>query len=180
MNPGDVWPELVTTCRCWVSTCTSASMTPVPSRQHCSPSACLWESVACRSQHVRRGLIRCFEHNSHFIFSRTKSIFWKPREATRRSTRDCVCFPSGTEAGYKDPLPDGSSSPSNSCQSSDLSEPAESQQQSVPKLSFPLPGSLCPFQDLCTSLQEDRSVQTEREFLEGKERGRYRVEMTLP
>ncbi|XP_004438932.2 PREDICTED: centrosomal protein C10orf90 homolog [Ceratotherium simum simum] len=67
----------------------------------------------------------------------------------------------------KDFLPDGYSSTSNSCQSSNLSGPAESQQQSFPKPSILVPGFLCPLQDLCTSPQEDNGVQVEREFPKG-------------
>ncbi|KAF5922305.1 hypothetical protein HPG69_006907 [Diceros bicornis minor] len=67
----------------------------------------------------------------------------------------------------KDFLPDGCSSTSNSCQSSNLSGPAESQQQSFLKPSILVPGFLCPLQDLCTSPQEDNGVQVEREFPKG-------------
>ncbi|XP_032464776.1 (E2-independent) E3 ubiquitin-conjugating enzyme FATS isoform X2 [Phocoena sinus] len=94
-------------------------------------------------------------------------VFSGSREKQQEGAHVTVSASPVEQKLVEDPLPDGSSSPSNSCQSSDLSEPAESQQQSLPKLSFPLPGSLCPFQDLCTSLQEDHSVQIEREFLEG-------------
>ncbi|XP_059755866.1 (E2-independent) E3 ubiquitin-conjugating enzyme FATS isoform X1 [Balaenoptera ricei] len=94
-------------------------------------------------------------------------VFSGSSEKQQERAHVTVSAPPVEQKLVKDPLPDGSSSPSNSCQSSDLSEPAESQQQSLPKLSIPLPGSLCPFQDLCTSLQEDHGVQIEREFLEG-------------
>ncbi|XP_019583795.2 (E2-independent) E3 ubiquitin-conjugating enzyme FATS isoform X1 [Rhinolophus sinicus] len=67
----------------------------------------------------------------------------------------------------KDFLPDGRSSPSNNCQSSDISEPAESQQQSFLKPSLLLPGFLGPLQDLCTAPQEDSGVQIGREFPRG-------------
>lgn len=72
----------------------------------------------------------------------------------------------------KDFLPDGRSSPSNSCQSSNISEPAESQQHSFLKPSLLLPGFLGPLQDLCTAPQEDNGVQIGREFPRGKQRGR--------
>lgn len=114
------------------------------------------------------------------LFLVETKVFSGSREKQQEGAHVTVSASPVEQKLVEDPLPDGSSSPSNSCQSSDLSEPAESQQQSLPKLSFPLPGSLCPFQDLCTSLQEDHSVQIEREFLEGKEWGRYRVEMILP
>ncbi|XP_019509732.1 PREDICTED: centrosomal protein C10orf90 homolog [Hipposideros armiger] len=67
----------------------------------------------------------------------------------------------------KEFLPDGHSSPSNSCQSSSLSEPAESQQQSFLKPSLLLPGFLGPLQDVCTSPQEDNGAQIERESPRG-------------
>ncbi|XP_057590659.1 (E2-independent) E3 ubiquitin-conjugating enzyme FATS isoform X1 [Hippopotamus amphibius kiboko] len=94
-------------------------------------------------------------------------VFSGSSEKQQEGARVTVSAPPVERKLVKDPLPDGSSSPSNSCQSSDLSEPAESQQQSFPKPSIPLPGFLCPFQDLRTSLQEDHGVQIEREFPKG-------------
>lgn len=42
------------------------------------------------------------KHNSHFIFSRNKSVFWKRREAPG-STCDRVCSPRGTGAAWRSP-----------------------------------------------------------------------------
>lgn len=58
--------------------------------------------AACRSRDERRALARGLEHNSHFIFSRNKSVFWKRREATG-STCDRVCSPRGTGAAWRSP-----------------------------------------------------------------------------
>nr|XP_044988183.1 (E2-independent) E3 ubiquitin-conjugating enzyme FATS isoform X3 [Jaculus jaculus] len=63
--------------------------------------------------------------------------------------------------------PDGDSSPSNDCQSSNLSEPSERRHPRLLRPRVTLPGFLCPLRDSGTSLQEDRAVQIERQFPEG-------------
>ncbi|XP_070131659.1 (E2-independent) E3 ubiquitin-conjugating enzyme FATS isoform X3 [Equus caballus] len=85
----------------------------------------------------------------------------------QQETRVTLSAPPVEQKLVKDFLPPGCSPPSNSCQSSDLSEAAESQQQSFPKPGICVPGFLCPLQDLCTSPQEDHGVQAEREFPKG-------------
>ncbi|XP_008048673.1 centrosomal protein C10orf90 homolog [Carlito syrichta] len=64
-------------------------------------------------------------------------------------------------------LPDGASSPSDACQSSDLSEPTERRHQSFSKPRVPFPGFFCPLKDACTSLQEDNGTQIEKEYPKG-------------
>lgn len=106
------------------------------------------------------------------LFLVEPNVFSGSSEKQQEGARETVSAPSVEWKLVRDPLPDGSSSPSNSSQSSDLSEPTESQQQRLPKPKVPLPGFLCPFQDLCASPQEEHGVQIEREAPEGKERGR--------
>ena len=177
-------------CRDWGSIWSRASVTPVsiPAPCHlppphspqaafsictpgCSRSACLWESLECRSQYFRCGLIRCLS-TTLILFLVEPNVFSGSSEKQQEGAREIVSAPPVEWKLVRDPLPDGSSSPSNSSQSSDLSEPAESQQQCLPKPKVPFPGFLCPFQDLCASPQEEHSVQIEREAPEGKERGR--------
>ncbi|XP_072596483.1 (E2-independent) E3 ubiquitin-conjugating enzyme FATS isoform X2 [Vulpes vulpes] len=84
-----------------------------------------------------------------------------------REARVTLSAPPVEHKLVKDFLPDEYSSPSNCCQSSNFSEPSESQQQSLLKSRIPLSGFLCPLQDLCTPPQEDSGVQIEREFPKG-------------
>ncbi|XP_037352576.1 (E2-independent) E3 ubiquitin-conjugating enzyme FATS [Talpa occidentalis] len=63
----------------------------------------------------------------------------------------------------RDLLPNGHSSPSNSCQLSPRPEPPECQQQGFRKPRAPRPGLLCPFPDSGASPQEDSAGQVERE-----------------
>nr|XP_051689466.1 (E2-independent) E3 ubiquitin-conjugating enzyme FATS isoform X2 [Oryctolagus cuniculus] len=51
--------------------------------------------------------------------------------------------------------------------SHDLSEPTARRHQPFLNSTIPLPRFLCPFHDVCTSLQEDNGVQIEREFPTG-------------
>ncbi|XP_043782034.1 (E2-independent) E3 ubiquitin-conjugating enzyme FATS isoform X2 [Cervus elaphus] len=95
------------------------------------------------------------------------NVFSGSSEKQQEGAREIVSAPPVEWKLARDPLPDGSSSPSNSSQSSDLSEPAESQQQRLPKPRVPLPGFLCPFQDLCSSPREEHGVQIERQAPEG-------------
>ncbi|XP_011958523.3 (E2-independent) E3 ubiquitin-conjugating enzyme FATS isoform X2 [Ovis aries] len=95
------------------------------------------------------------------------NVFSGSSEKQQEGAHETVSAPPVEWKLVRDPLPDGSSSPSNSSQSSDLSEPTESQQQRLPKPKVPLPGFLCPFQDLCASPQEEHGVQIEREAPEG-------------
>lgn len=106
------------------------------------------------------------------LFLVEPNVFSGSSEKQQEGAREIVSAPPVEWKLARDPLPDGSSSPSNSSQSSDLSEPAESQQQRLPKPRVPLPGFLCPFQDLCSSPREEHGVQIERQAPEGKERGR--------
>lgn len=106
------------------------------------------------------------------LFLVEPNVFSGSSEKQQEGAHETVSAPPVEWKLVRDPLPDGSSSPSNSSQSSDLSEPTESQQQRLPKPKVPLPGFLCPFQDLCASPQEEHGVQIEREAPEGKERGR--------
>uniref|UniRef100_A0A8C0PN68 Fragile-site associated tumor suppressor n=1 Tax=Canis lupus familiaris TaxID=9615 RepID=A0A8C0PN68_CANLF len=84
-----------------------------------------------------------------------------------REARVTLSAPPVEHKLVKDFLLDEYSSPSNCCQSSNFSEPSESQQQSLLKSRIPLSGFLCPLQDLCTPPQEDSGVQIEREFPKG-------------
>uniref|UniRef100_A0A452TJD1 (E2-independent) E3 ubiquitin-conjugating enzyme FATS n=1 Tax=Ursus maritimus TaxID=29073 RepID=A0A452TJD1_URSMA len=94
-------------------------------------------------------------------------VFSGSSEKQEGEARVTLSAPSVEQELVKEFLPNGCSSPSNSCQSSNFSEPSESQQQSFLKSGIPLSGFLCPLQDLCTSLQEDSEVQIEREFPKG-------------
>lgn len=67
--------------------------------------------------------------------------------------------------------PDGDSSPSSDGQSSIFSEPQERRHPYFLTPRVPLSGFLCPVQAACASLQEDGTVQIEKEFPKGKERG---------
>ncbi|XP_052567849.1 (E2-independent) E3 ubiquitin-conjugating enzyme FATS isoform X2 [Peromyscus californicus insignis] len=60
--------------------------------------------------------------------------------------------------------PDGDSSPSNDGQSSIFSEPQERRHPYFLTPRVPLSGFLCPVQAACASLQEDGTVQIEKEF----------------
>ncbi|XP_012636833.3 (E2-independent) E3 ubiquitin-conjugating enzyme FATS isoform X4 [Microcebus murinus] len=60
-------------------------------------------------------------------------------------------------------LPDGDGSPGGDCQASDLSEPTERRHQSFLKPRVLFPGFLGPVPDVCTSPQEDKGVQIDRE-----------------
>uniref|UniRef100_A0A8C3X1L8 Chromosome 10 open reading frame 90 n=1 Tax=Catagonus wagneri TaxID=51154 RepID=A0A8C3X1L8_9CETA len=93
-------------------------------------------------------------------------VFSGSSEKQPGGARVTVSAPPVEQKPGKDLLADGCSSPSR-CQSSDLSEPAESQQQGFLKPRTPLAGFLCPFQDLCTALRKDPGVQIEREFPAG-------------
>lgn len=75
---------------------------PPPTPPGGAVSTCLSPGAACRSRDERRALARGLEHNSHFIFSRNKSVFWKRREAPG-STCDRVCSPRGTGAAWRSP-----------------------------------------------------------------------------
>lgn len=126
--------------------------------------------VASRSQDDRCALVRCFSTTLISFLVETK-VFSGSSEKQREA---CVTLsaPPVELKVVKEFLPDGHSSPSNSCQSSSLSEPAESQQQSFLKPSLLLPGFLGPLQDVCTSPQEDNGAQIERKSPRGKEQGR--------
>nr|XP_025735973.1 centrosomal protein C10orf90-like isoform X1 [Callorhinus ursinus] len=90
-------------------------------------------------------------------------VFSGSSEKQQGEARVTLSAPPVEQKLVKEFLPDGCSSPNNSCQSSNFSEPSESQQQSFLKSGIPLSGFLCPLQDLCTSPQEDSDVQIERE-----------------
>lgn len=92
-------------------------------------------------------------------------------EKQQGGARVTVSAPPVEQKPAKDLLADGSSAPSSRCQSSGLSEPAESHQRGFLQPRIPLAGFLCPFQDLCTAPQKDPGVQIEREFPAGKEEG---------
>uniref|UniRef100_G1LL74 Chromosome 10 open reading frame 90 n=2 Tax=Ailuropoda melanoleuca TaxID=9646 RepID=G1LL74_AILME len=94
-------------------------------------------------------------------------VFSGSSKKQQGETRVTLSAPSVEQELVKEFLPNGCSSPSNSCQPSNFSEPSESQQQSFLKSGITLSGFLCPLQDLCTSLQEDSEVQIEREFPKG-------------
>uniref|UniRef100_A0A8C7AMQ8 Chromosome 10 open reading frame 90 n=1 Tax=Neovison vison TaxID=452646 RepID=A0A8C7AMQ8_NEOVI len=94
-------------------------------------------------------------------------VFSGSSEKQQGEARGTLSAPPVEQKLVKEVLPDGYSSPSNSCQSSNFSEPSERQQQSVLKSGIPLSGFLCPLQDLCTSPQEDSDVQIEREIPTG-------------
>ncbi|XP_035580236.1 (E2-independent) E3 ubiquitin-conjugating enzyme FATS [Zalophus californianus] len=94
-------------------------------------------------------------------------VFSGSSEKQQGEARVTLSAPPVEQKLVKEFLPDGYSSPNNSCQSSNFSEPSESQQQSFLKSGIPLSGFLCPLQDLCTSPQEDSDVQIEREFPKG-------------
>uniref|UniRef100_A0A8D0UWP0 Fragile-site associated tumor suppressor n=1 Tax=Sus scrofa TaxID=9823 RepID=A0A8D0UWP0_PIG len=85
-------------------------------------------------------------------------------EKQQGGARVTVSAPPVEQKPAKDLLADGSSAPSSRCQSSGLSEPAESHQRGFLQPRIPLAGFLCPFQDLCTAPQKDPGVQIEREF----------------
>uniref|UniRef100_A0A8W4FGT0 Chromosome 14 C10orf90 homolog n=1 Tax=Sus scrofa TaxID=9823 RepID=A0A8W4FGT0_PIG len=88
-------------------------------------------------------------------------------EKQQGGARVTVSAPPVEQKPAKDLLADGSSAPSSRCQSSGLSEPAESHQRGFLQPRIPLAGFLCPFQDLCTAPQKDPGVQIEREFPAG-------------
>lgn len=92
-------------------------------------------------------------------------------EKQQGGARVTVSAPPVEQKPAKDLLADGSSAPSSRCQSSGLSEPAESHQRGFLQPRIPLAGFLCPFQDLCTAPRKDPGVQIEREFPAGKEEG---------
>lgn len=125
------------------------------------------------------GEVSTFDVHSSDVLSTTlvlflveAKVFSGSSEKQEGEARVTLSAPSVEQELVKEFLPNGCSSPSNSCQSSNFSEPSESQQQSFLKSGIPLSGFLCPLQDLCTSLQEDSEVQIEREFPKGKEQGR--------
>ncbi|KAM4852427.1 (E2-independent) E3 ubiquitin-conjugating enzyme FATS isoform 2-T2 [Thomomys bottae] len=82
--------------------------------------------------------------------------------------QSCVTLsaPSVEQKPFKHSPPDEDSSPSDDGQSSDLSESTERRRPRFLTPKVPLPGFLCPFQDSCTSPQDD-SVRIGREFPEG-------------
>ncbi|XP_059028838.1 (E2-independent) E3 ubiquitin-conjugating enzyme FATS isoform X1 [Mustela lutreola] len=98
-------------------------------------------------------------------------VFSGSSEKQQGEARGTLSAPPVEQKLIKEVLPDGYSSPSNSCQSSNFSEPSESQQQSFLKSGITLSGFLCPLQDLCTSPQEDSDVQIEREIPTGDYQG---------
>ncbi|KAM9197527.1 (E2-independent) E3 ubiquitin-conjugating enzyme FATS [Dugong dugon] len=79
--------------------------------------------------------------------------------------RKILSAPPVEQKPVKDFLPDGDSSPKGDCQSSNLSEPTESQHQSFPGPRAPLAGFLCPLEDVCTPPQDARGAQIKREEL---------------
>lgn len=128
---------------------------------------------------ARCAKVSTFEVHSSDVLSTTlvlflveAKVFSGSSEKQQGEARGTLSAPPVEQKLVKEVLPDGYSSPSNSCQSSNFSEPSERQQQSVLKSGIPLSGFLCPLQDLCTSPQEDSDVQIEREIPTGKERGR--------
>lgn len=137
-------------------------------------------AAACRpvSSRGKCAQVSALDVGSSDVLSTTLVLFlvetkvFSGSNKKQQETRVTLSAPPVEQKLVKDFLPPGCSPPSNSCQSSDLSEPAESQQQSFPKPGICVPGFLCPLQDLCTSPQEDHGVQVEREFPKGKKRGR--------
>ncbi|XP_045883308.1 (E2-independent) E3 ubiquitin-conjugating enzyme FATS isoform X2 [Meles meles] len=94
-------------------------------------------------------------------------VFSGSSEKQQGEARVTLSAPPVEQKLVKEFLPDGYSSPSNSRQSSNFSEPSESQQQSFLKSGIPLSGFPCPLPDSCTSPQEDSDVQIEREIPAG-------------
>ncbi|XP_069867577.1 (E2-independent) E3 ubiquitin-conjugating enzyme FATS [Dipodomys merriami] len=94
-------------------------------------------------------------------------VFSGSSKEQQGQSRVTLSAPSVEHKPFKHSPPDGDSSPSDDGQSSDLSEPTERQSPRflIPKA--PLPGFLCPFQDSCSSPQEDSGVQIGREFPKG-------------
>ncbi|XP_039093896.1 (E2-independent) E3 ubiquitin-conjugating enzyme FATS [Hyaena hyaena] len=95
------------------------------------------------------------------------NVFSGSSKKQQEEARTNLSAPPVEQKLVKDFLPEGCSSPSNTCQSNNFPEPSESRQQSFPKSRILLPGFFCPLQDLCTSPQEDNDVQVEREFPKG-------------
>lgn len=169
-------------CCCWGSVCPRASVTPVSLPPLSPPTPLTPGSAAVHllvSGRAWSAEVTTSDVGSSDVFSTTlilflvePNVFSGSSEKQQEGARETVSAPPVEWKLVRDPLPDGSSSPSSSSQSSDLSEPTESQQQRLPKPRAPLPGFLCPFQGLCASLQEEHGAQIERQAPEGKEQGR--------
>ncbi|XP_053063011.1 (E2-independent) E3 ubiquitin-conjugating enzyme FATS isoform X2 [Acinonyx jubatus] len=163
---------------------------PLPEQVHLRPSACAWsgspllENTAfsevganqvtgrkgkgdCAARHAGDGANQLSIHIPGWSYTAETKVFSGSSKKQQGEARTTLSAPPVAQKLVKDFLPEGCSSPSNTCQSSNFSEPSESRQQSVLKSRILFPGFFCPLQDVCTSPQEDNGVQVEREFPKG-------------
>ncbi|XP_053063012.1 (E2-independent) E3 ubiquitin-conjugating enzyme FATS isoform X3 [Acinonyx jubatus] len=164
---------------------------PLPEQVHLRPSACAWsgspllENTAfsevganqvtgrkgkgdCAARHAGDGANQLSIHIPGWSYTAVETkVFSGSSKKQQGEARTTLSAPPVAQKLVKDFLPEGCSSPSNTCQSSNFSEPSESRQQSVLKSRILFPGFFCPLQDVCTSPQEDNGVQVEREFPKG-------------
>ncbi|XP_045295172.1 (E2-independent) E3 ubiquitin-conjugating enzyme FATS isoform X1 [Leopardus geoffroyi] len=164
---------------------------PLPEQAHLRPSACAWsgspllENTAfsevganqvterkgkedCAARHAGDGANQLSIHIPGWSYTAVETkVFSGSSKKQQGEARTTLSAPPVAQKLVKDFLPEGCSSPSNTCQSSNFSEPSGSRQQSVLKSRILFPGFFCPLQDVCTSPQEDNGVQVEREFPKG-------------
>ncbi|XP_042815955.1 (E2-independent) E3 ubiquitin-conjugating enzyme FATS isoform X1 [Panthera tigris] len=164
---------------------------PLPEQVHSRPSACPWsgspllENTAfsevganqvterkgkedCAARHAGDGANQLSIHIPGWSYTAVETkVFSGSSKKQQGEARATLSAPPVAQKLVKDFLPEGCSSLSNTCQSSNFSEPSESRQQSVLKSRILFPGFFCPLQDVCTSPQEDNGVQVEREFPKG-------------
>ncbi|XP_053766007.1 (E2-independent) E3 ubiquitin-conjugating enzyme FATS isoform X2 [Panthera pardus] len=164
---------------------------PLPEQVHSRPSACPWsgspllENTAfsevganqvtgrkgkedCAARHAGDGANQLSIHIPGWSYTAVETkVFSGSSKKQQGEARATLSAPPVAQKLVKDFLPEGCSSLSNTCQSSNFSEPSESRQQSVLKSRILFPGFFCPLQDVRTSPQEDNGVQVEREFPKG-------------